>query len=249
MQKTEGTTMNETVAFDFLLYSYFKVSTSSTDEEVFDAAIQRAYNDAVGQGAFNTTVSKESKELLPQIKQAAFLRMQQIMKSHLQRDKFEGDWHRAWCKEIVDIYAPIKSHKGAVAFTYGNAQKWVNMTLKNLYILSIAFRSSAQQQKSWNQVVLNHAERFHIPLDNYILKAAFSEFDAMQGRIKEYGKKNLEYRIIADGKAYCWSNVTTYEMYFDFQNALMTSIKEKYAQSPLDWECKAWIAVAQNRSK
>lgn len=240
--------MNETAAFDFLLYSYFKVSTESPNADVMDSAIKEAYNDAVRQGAFNTLVSDESKELLPQIKQTAFLKMQQILEEYLQTGKFENNWHKEWCDELVQIFASIKSHKGETAFTYGNAQKWVNMTLKNLYIMAIAFKSSKEStSKEWYDIIIDNANCFHIPLDSYILKAAFSDFETMKSHIKVRGKKNLEYRIMADEKEYCWSKISTYQIYLDFQNALITAIKEKYAQCPLDWECKAWVEVAKNK--
>ena len=176
--------------------------------------------------------------------------MKQILGEHLRTSNFEGNWHQVWCEEVVRIFAPIKSHKGADAFTYGNAQKWVNMTLKNLYIVALVFQSiNASASRDWCKVVITNANSFHIPIDTYILEAAFSEFETMQSRIKVRGRKEREYRILADGVEYCWSNFPDYQTYFAFQNALLDAVKAKYAQSPLDWENGAWIAVAQNRNQ
>lgn len=232
-------------AVNFLLYSYFKVYLKSSCQEVFNSAIAKAYSDAVGQGAFNTIVSKESKELLSEVRQKAFLKMDIILKSHLHSGVFENDWHEKWCREIVDIFSSIKTSKGDKAFTYGNAQKWINMTLKNMYIMAYFFKCENSEVKSdWCDIVLDNASCYHIPLDSYILKAAY-EFDSMQNRIKVRGKKNLEYRIIADEKEYCWSTIPNYEIYSEFQNSFADAVKEKYKLNPLDWECGAWISTAK----
>ena len=67
-------------------------------------------------------------------------------------------WHHTMCSQIVDIY-----QAEGIEFYIGQAQKWVNMTLKYLYVL-----------------VPDVAEPFynllHIPLDNYIMDIAKKQY-------------------------------------------------------------------------
>lgn len=241
--------MKERIAYDFLLNYYFKVTTESDVLEVLTSAIRKAFNDATGQGAFNTIVSKESKENLEEVKAKALDTMYRILNRHcLQRDSFKNDWHKQWCNEIVDIFEAIKSKDGTTAFTYGNAQKWINMTLKNMYIMAIAFKSSEKTDKNdWCNDIINNANCFHVPIDNYVLEMAVTDFNTMNDLIKIHGKKNKLYRIISGGKEYCWSSIPTYCMYSDFQDALKKEISKKYNESPIDWECREWVKVAQNK--
>lgn len=240
--------MKNKLAYDFLLHYYFKITTDSDYDEVFDLAIAKSYEDAVRQGAFNAIILSTDKELIPSIKKTAFEEMLNILKKHLKKGKFENDWHEKWCKEIVDIFSPIKSKKGTVAFSYGNAQKWVNMTLKNMYIIAIAFKSSKENlDNGWYDVIINNAEHFHIPLDNYVLEAALLDFEAMESHIKVKSMKNKEYHIISDGKTYPWSQIPDYNTYAEFQNILTNEIKKKYPENPIDWECEAWGKVAQSK--
>ncbi len=241
--------MKNKLAYDFLLHYYFKITTDSDYEEVFDSTIEKAYEDAVRQGAFNYIVALSDIQLVPPVKKTAFKIMLNFLKNHLKTGKFENDWHEKWCKEIVDIFFPVKSKKGTAAFSYGNAQKWVNMTLKNMYIIAIAFRSSKENLgNGWYDVIINNAECFHIPLDNYVLESALSDFEVVKNYIEVKGKRNKEYRIISEDKTYPWSQIPDYDTYIKFQNVLINEIKKKYYENPIDWECEAWVKIAENRS-
>lgn len=240
--------MENKLAYDFLLHYYFKITIDSNYDLVCNSAVKKAYEDTVRQGAFNAIVLQRDKELIPSIKTSAFEKMLKILKKHLKTGKFENDWHEKWCKEIVDIFEPIKSKKDTLAFTYGNAQKWVNMTLKNMYLIAIAFKfSKGNLDNGWYDVIINNAEHFHTPLDNYVLEAALLDFEAMENHIKVKSKKNKEYHIISDGKTYPWSQIPNYDTYAEFQNILTNEIKKKYSKNPIDWECEAWVKVAQGR--
>lgn len=241
--------MKNKLAYDFLLHYYFKITTDSDYEEVLDSAIAKAYEDAVRQGAFNSIVALSDIQLVPPVKKTAFKIMLNILKKHLETGEFENDWHEKWCKEIVDIFSSVKSKKGTAAFSYGNAQKWVNMTLKNMYIIAIAFKSSKENLgNGWYDVIINNAECFHIPLDNYVLESALSDFEVVKNYIEVKGKRSKEYRIISEDKTYPWSQIPDYDTYIKFQNVLTDEVKKKYSKNPIDWECEAWLNIAENRS-
>lgn len=68
------------------------------------------------------------------------------------KDNFEI-WHKEACRLIIEKY-----EKYRIELTYGQAQKWVNMTIKYLYILN---------EHTFDNVF----DFLHIPVDNYIFKA------------------------------------------------------------------------------
>lgn len=74
------------------------------------------------------------------------------------QEKFDS-WHCKVCKNIKLLY----NEKG-INFTYGQAQKWLNMTIKYLYMLE-------DEEYSFDCVF----EYLHIPIDNYIFVAVKKE--------------------------------------------------------------------------
>ncbi|MFA9467373.1 hypothetical protein ACERC5_01715 [Streptococcus sp. E24BD] len=63
-------------------------------------------------------------------------------------------WHYRICCRIKQLYASFN-----IRFTFGQAQKWVNMTLKYLYMLE-------------PEILEDIFPLLHVPIDNYILKLA-----------------------------------------------------------------------------
>lgn len=112
------------------------------------------------------------------------------------------------------------------SFTIGQSQKWLNMTLKYLWLLNILPDG------------LNE-EYLHIPVDSYIIKAVGAKKDNYQ-----YGLE-LE-RSISKSSWSAWDN---YYEYMVFQDGVKKAIKEKYSSlTPLEWESFAWIEVAKSKS-
>lgn len=137
----------------FLKYVYFGNSSNPVK-----AATNRAYLDMNRTLRFHylpdnlrRTLREQvvilfEKELLP-----AFLKK---IGSQLAFDR----WHRKVCEEMKTLYA-----KQGVDFTYGQAQKWLNMTIKYLYMLDL---DSFEECFSY----------FHVPLDSYVFKLVKKQF-------------------------------------------------------------------------
>jgi hypothetical protein len=62
-------------------------------------------------------------------------------------------WHRRACSNIIDAFAPFHCH-------YGQAQKWLNMTIKYRW-----FFAHGNELEKWYAVA-------HVPVDEYVLRAA-----------------------------------------------------------------------------
>jgi predicted Zn-dependent protease len=76
-------------------------------------------------------------------------------------------WHDDLCLALKDIY-PEKTK-----FSYGQAQKWVNMTTKYLTVLAVIFKSVGEDERL-DEIPRffkeDHVNSLHIPLDSYIMQ-------------------------------------------------------------------------------
>ena len=143
----------------------------------------------------------------------------------ISKDWFDEKWHKATCEHIMKLANGCNSLELLdEPFSFGQAQKWVNMTLKYMLIMGL-----------WPQMkdIVNY---LHVPIDNYILRAALDEL-GMSGRVKRGGD---QFYIFADGNKYPWSGIPEYRIYIDFQKALREAVGS--GRLPIEWEGAAWIA-------
>ena len=108
-------------------------------------------------------------------------------------------------------------------FTIGNAQKLINMTLKNLYIIttvSSLYNRNEKAQEWYNKFswIYNKKEGFDIPIDSYLLK--------------NYTDKDC-----------AWSKISEYNRYLELQKEIKGNLKT------IDDECPEWIKIAYNEKK
>lgn len=230
---------------DFLCYSYFKIMPEDWVKELQDKkgceylknyeyrdyclmmVIMKAYDDATMQKAYTALIGKEDTILKGKSDKARIMASELLFKELTTTESTLSfnDWHEKVCKSLVDEYKNVKLEKPL--FTYGNAQKWLNMTLKYLWLLGML--------PEWIE-----ESDLHIPIDSYILQA-----------IKDEKKIDNKNNISADGikgsgqdytyKDKAWSNLD-YDEYAAFY--------EKYQgelESPLKWENEAWIKTAVKR--
>lgn len=81
--------------------------------------------------------------------------------------QFEFDmWHKECCDKMIESFDKQK-------FYYGQAQKWINMTLKNLSMLE-------------HKKVKKQYEFFHIPIDNYIVEITGDSLSTAWSRLDDY---------------------------------------------------------------
>lgn len=146
-----------------------------------------------------------------------------INNSTINKDIF-NDEHRDLCNKIIEKYKGTTNQgetNGSVYF--GQAQKWVNMTLKNLYVYSKSNNTSLNLD--------NIIKYFHVPIDNVILDIAS---DAKPCYIDPPG---TTYGVIKPKKA--WSK-WDYKKYREYQEALKNSIGNVI---PIIWELQHWSTV------
>lgn len=141
-------------------------------------------------------------------------------------------WHKAKCEEIINFMnnSIDKSNTKILKkenFTIGQAQKWVNMTLKYLWLLN-ALPTGVKP------------EYLHVPIDSYIIEIAYdnkNKFENALELLEEKPKKS-------------WSKLPEYKKYFKIQEAIRKAIKTNTTNEtiPIKWESLAWIEVAEKQA-
>ena len=133
---------------------------------LIDSALDMAYGDATRQGAFNTLAlekgDKTAQKNINDVKEKAKEELrQEIARIMEQAPESYDDWQSSMMEKLAKQFEQIKK-KGTEepAFTYGNAQKWVNMTMKYLW--------EKRLLSEWSE---DQIRKLHIPIDSYILDA------------------------------------------------------------------------------
>lgn len=142
------------------------------------------------------------------------------------------EWHEVKCEEIINFMnnsidkSNTKILKKKEKFTIGQAQKWVNMTLKYLWLLN-ALPAGVEP------------EYLHVPIDSYIIEIAYDNKNKFGNALGLEKKPNKS-----------WSKLPEYEEYFKIQEAIRKAIKTNATKEtiPIKWESLAWIEVAEKQA-
>ena len=127
--------------------------------------------------------------------------------------------HESICKAITNEYKGTtdQGEKDGSLF-YGQAQKWLNMTLKNLYVYS----KCNDTKLDMNKLV----PYMHVPIDSIIINEA-----------KKIG---------VEAPSASWS-IMDKDEYISYQEELRKMIKKKSPhEDPILWEIKKWNQIARN---
>lgn len=234
---------------DFLTYSYFKIvpkesyrdgAKTEYSDYCIKKVIMKAYEDATNEGAYNTLFKKTiASERLNGLKAASrkarkasadFL-FRQIRALSTYAGNYDA-WHENTCQGLCDRYRQVYLEKAAPFFTYGNAQKWVNMSMKYIWLLGLLPAELPETA-------------LHVPVDSYIIDALWEEenhavcfpvrVDKPVSRCKKY--KNPSDYVTG------WSQWTQKQYCRIFRESLDS---EKFT---LEWENGAWIRAAEKRKK
>ena len=129
-------------------------------------------------------------------------------------------FHKEVCDRLRVIYD--------LNLTYGHAQKWLNMTLKYLWLID---RLDLIKDETLSAFIKTHCENFHVPLDSYILQYA-----AADKRNKTVPRNGLTHPLPNEWENK-WSKIGDYDRYKAYQVQLTARIE---SGSPLEWELEHW---------
>ncbi|MGP6175355.1 hypothetical protein [Corynebacterium sp. A21] len=132
------------------------------------------------------------------------------------QDTFDA-LHDKWCRDRIHFFDeyPHPDRK-EFALTYGQAQKWLNMTMKYLSVLD-------------HPAVTRVYPYLHVPIDSIIFKEA--------------AHPTADISVPRPPGGVAWSRLDR-DHYRNYQRRLQDSITDRSdgTLTPLDWEAQAWIA-------
>lgn len=254
-------------ALNFLLFSYFGITLDppKTDEDknidnILSSAVKKAFTDATQRGAYyakSKNKKEEEKEAFREATQKALPEATECLKDginkilekevHIKEQKDFDKWHEELCDKIKEKF------DSSLKFTYGNAQKWVNMTLKYLYLID-SICSEICPDIDYFHSLQNISAYLHVPVDSYIIEKVWEMEDDKTGSdgsclpIKSDKMcKNGSRGKYASDKVEAWSTWDDYKTYMNFQKYLRDN-RNKIDGNPIDWEGPEWIEIAKKRS-
>lgn len=229
---------------DFLLYSYFECDREENEKEVIQKCARRAYRDLARTLRYAHPASELEKTKsgsgLVAFKDVQKERISDVCEGMAQSiDDYQGasdefdSWHKEKCGWIIgEMNKTYDDGKKFLKedFTYGQAQKWLNMTLKYLWLLDRLPEGIK-------------AQSLHVPIDRFILE-----------KLKETGKFNEKSsKITGSGESFFY-NGKTWSAMSDIKNYknLQEEIKEIAGEAnllPIEWESLAWLEIAKRKRK
>lgn len=226
-------------SIEFMLYTNFGIDfKDGQTDKILDVALDKAYNDATMQGAYNT-IKATNKNDVKNEKNIIKEQIKSLLDNKINYDEF----HNRICRNLVEKYEYIKIEgKDESAFTYGNAQKWINMTMKYLYILSEVYHEYNPKCEfdMYFDGIKNLYKDLQVPVDSYIIESLWNDTEI---DLPIATKKNFREEEYKDNRAKSWSKWDESE-YKKFRDSFR---KNKDDITPIDWEHKAWIEIAKKR--
>lgn len=237
-------------AADFLYFYLLGVTiediTNMDEKDLIVKCAERAYLDLNRTLKFKK-IPKEEKEhyqeLQEQKKEFRTKISNEIADSIMELLKTKqnyDNWHQDTCEKKIIIKAKEYEQKGCLqkngkeSFYYGQAQKWLNMTIKYMWITG-----------KWECIFENLIDYLHVPVDSYIIKAVLECEDFSEVK-KVIPKQDIE-KDKVENNILPWSK-WIYTDYISFQEAIRTALKDNKKMTPFEWEGNAWIEIAK-RSK
>ena len=247
-KKVENVVSLKDEAVKFLLYSYFGIIDEDEDRDIAFKCAYRTYLDLARTLEFNVDLKETNGKtgaINKYIKSMFRSKISNLIIDNINKCRSfseQGDfneWHKKVCEEIIKNANNMKYQKEGEAekdildqkIVCGQAQKWLNMTLKYLWLLGKV-----------------DGEFLHVPVDSFIMEAA-----AGRKRKKHKSTEGIKVKLrdikletYSEESALKWSNWNNDDMYIQFQTDILNSpeLKEK---TPIEWENDAWINVSENR--
>ncbi len=144
-------------ALEFLKYAFFGAAASP-----FKAASQRAYRDMCRTLRLGDA---DAKMLRNAVDHALEAEISTVLLTGFSGQKQFDSWHEDICSNIIKLYRS----RGA-DMTIGQAQKWLNMTMKYLFILDAPGIAEAIYY-------------CHVPIDSYIIDAAEKQLELKRPKL------------------------------------------------------------------
>lgn len=154
----------EQPAIDFLLYDYFGITKDDDKDKMILKCAQRAYRDLCRTLKFTEKADNakgEKKKQIEKAHQAFRMKICELIQGKVKellcsqsKEEFD-EKHASLCSCICET---DKGNVLSVKLKWGQAQKWLNMTIKYMWLIGL-------WERTYNRSAV------HIPVDNYIIQA------------------------------------------------------------------------------
>ena len=229
----------QTMVEEFFVYGYLGVSKNDDEKVIITKCVSKAYTDmnrtllTKKDVSFINNYRNQMVEIIANNFSDVVSMRSKLYKLFFDITLNDEEQEAVSLKGEVNRFLKKKTindtnKRNDTCFYYGQAQKWINMTLKYLWLLGLVPDES----------------KLDIPIDSYIMQAASEQFDIKFPTDDK--KNNNKYAIYNERKTMPWSKFSKKE-YDLFQK----DIKQQCGEKPLTWEHNAWINVAiiRNNSK
>lgn len=169
------------------------------------------------------SMKRKSRELIKMPKQDAqahynevvgliFQCIHDLCNSELSQQEAFDSWHKSTCERMIEI-----SSKHNPSITFGLAQYWLNLTVRNMLLMEI-----------WDEKFEPIRQYLHISIDTFIIEKASSNFGIEI--INIFGQFKL-YSAVDSKPWQKWD----YSEYIKFQEDMRNTV-----EYPMEWEYSMW---------
>ena len=217
---------------EFLKYAYFNITESDSKDDILSKCANKAYMDLCRTIKFKKSDDSDRAKCRTEICNMLvkeYYALKNAVESADDKQTVFDNEHERICDKIRNTYKISK-------LTYGQAQKWLNMMLKYIFLIE------------GDSILKSY---LHIPVDRYIMQAVGSDNPELKCclKLKCIPKDNGTLGKYTESTSKVWSKWDDYKEYYDFQKAVRAAISEIGFNSPIEWENAAWIEVAEYRNK
>lgn len=182
----------EFVYIDKDILDFLKVIYFGDISNPIKATSSRAYRDLNRTIRYNTMPSAKRNHLRTKVTEHFQKEIPALVRTEQLTQNDYDTWHYEICTQIRTYY-----QEAGVVFTYGQAQKWLNMTMKYLYI-------------SGEYTFDSMFRYLHVPVDNFIINAVKKELGiscpkTSWSRWDDYHGQYMKYQSALRSKIVCCS--------------------------------------------
>lgn len=160
--KTKKTILTEKDYNDF-----YKIILFGKIENPINTSVKRAYRDLC-RTIVGFSKNYNHDKILNNAIKLLNKEIQRLIYSKIEDQDDFDNWHKKCCDELIITFENQK-------FYYGQAQKWINMSLKYLSMID-------------HESVEKNYEYFHVPIDNYIIDISEIKTSVAWSRITDYSE-------------------------------------------------------------
>lgn len=171
----------EYVRVDKDILDFLKVVYFGSIKCPITAATHRAYRDLNRTIRFGEMPQEQRDELRNKVTAQFKQEIPTLVERGVRSQEEYDNWHRQLCNDLRLLY-----RNAGIDFHIGQAQKWVNMTMKYLFVCG---------EYSFSEMF----QYLHIPVDNYVFSVAEKELHIPQPKVRwsrwdSYDKQYLVYQ-------------------------------------------------------